>query len=61
MKIGALSRETGATARLQTCVLDHLRVHLAGLDSRIRGLNDARTALGGILDASTRALADSSG
>lgn len=42
---------------LQACVLDHLRTQLAELDSRIAELSQARTALGGILEASTRAVA----
>ncbi|MEW9551836.1 MerR family transcriptional regulator [Nonomuraea sp. NPDC050783] len=42
--------------RLQACVLDHLRAQYAELDSRIASLTQARTALGDILEASTRAL-----
>jgi DNA-binding transcriptional MerR regulator len=41
---------------LQPCVLDHLRTQYAELDARITDLTRARSALGGILDASTRAL-----
>lgn len=47
----------GDGTELQACVLDHLKAQLAELDSRIADLNQARTALSGILDASTRALA----
>ncbi|GAA3399030.1 MerR family transcriptional regulator [Cryptosporangium minutisporangium] len=39
---------------LQACVLDHLTTQLADLEARIADLSDARTALLGILDASTR-------
>ncbi|MFI0943815.1 MerR family transcriptional regulator [Streptomyces sp. NPDC021020] len=47
----------GDGAEVQACVLDHLRDQLAAMDSRIADLTRARAALGGILDASTRALA----
>ncbi|WP_067180347.1 MerR family transcriptional regulator [Microtetraspora niveoalba] len=47
----------GDGTELQACVLDHVRAQLAELDSRIADLTQARAALGGILDASTRALA----
>ncbi|NUO56275.1 MAG: MerR family transcriptional regulator [Hamadaea sp.] len=47
----------GDGVELQACVLDHLRVQLADLDSRIADLTQARAALGGILADSTRALA----
>ncbi|MEV6971032.1 MerR family transcriptional regulator [Hamadaea sp. NPDC051192] len=47
----------GDGVELQACVLDHLRVQLADLDSRIADLTQARVALGGILADSTRALA----
>ncbi|MGW4791747.1 hypothetical protein ACWEPC_04920 [Nonomuraea sp. NPDC004297] len=43
-------------AELQSCVLDHLRTRYAELDSRIADLTRARTALGDILEVSTRAL-----
>lgn len=46
----------GDGTELQPCVLDHLRIQYAELDSRISDLTQARTALGDILDASTRAL-----
>jgi DNA-binding transcriptional MerR regulator len=42
---------------LQPCVLDHLRGQLDDLDMRIAGLQQARTSLSGILDASERGLA----
>jgi DNA-binding transcriptional MerR regulator len=45
----------GDGTELQECVLDHLRTQLAELDSRMSDLAQARTALSGILDASTRA------
>ncbi|MEV4568981.1 MerR family transcriptional regulator [Nonomuraea sp. NPDC049419] len=48
----------GDGTRLQACVLDHLRTQYAELDSRIADLTQARTALGDILDASTRTLVD---
>ncbi|RKN39457.1 MerR family transcriptional regulator [Streptomyces hoynatensis] len=48
---------SGDGTALQACVLDHLRSQLADMDSRIADLTRARTALGDILDASTRALA----
>jgi DNA-binding transcriptional MerR regulator len=47
----------GNGTELQACVLDHLRTQMAELDSRIADLSQARTALGDILEASTRALA----
>ncbi|MEV5747237.1 hypothetical protein AB0L00_05415 [Actinoallomurus sp. NPDC052308] len=47
----------GDGTELQACVLDHLRTQMADLDSRIADLTQARTALGDILEASTRALA----
>jgi len=47
----------GDGTEIQACVLDHLRTQYAELDSRIADLTRARTALGDILDASTRALA----
>lgn len=47
----------GDGGELQECVLDHLRTQLAELDSRMSDLGRARTALSGILDASTRAAA----
>ncbi|MCO5971553.1 MerR family transcriptional regulator [Actinoallomurus soli] len=47
----------GDGTELQACVLDHLRTQLAELDSRIADLTHARTALGDLLEASTRALA----
>ncbi|MEV0588581.1 MerR family transcriptional regulator [Nonomuraea sp. NPDC050310] len=47
----------GDGTELQACVLDHLRAQYAELDARIADLDRARTALGDILDASTRALA----
>jgi DNA-binding transcriptional MerR regulator len=46
----------GDGTELQACVLDHLRTQYAELDSRIADLTRARTALGDILEASTRAL-----
>jgi DNA-binding transcriptional MerR regulator len=46
----------GAGTELQACVFDHLRTQLAELDSRIADLTRARTTLGDILEASTRAL-----
>ncbi|MEV1005537.1 MerR family transcriptional regulator [Nonomuraea sp. NPDC050202] len=48
----------GDGTQLQACVLDHLKTQYAELDSRIADLTQARTALGHILEASTRALAD---
>jgi DNA-binding transcriptional MerR regulator len=47
----------GDGVELQECVLDHLRTQLAEMDSRIADLSQARTALGDILEASTRRLA----
>jgi hypothetical protein len=47
----------GDGTELQACVLDHLRTQLAELDYRLADLSQARTALGDILEASTRALA----
>jgi MerR, DNA binding len=47
----------GDGTALQACVLDHLRTQMDDLDSRIADLTRARTALGDILHASTRALA----
>lgn len=47
----------GDGTELQACVLDHLRTQLTELDSRIADLTQARTALGDILESSTRALA----
>ncbi|WP_214411669.1 MerR family transcriptional regulator [Sphaerisporangium fuscum] len=47
----------GEGIELQACVLDHIRAQLADLDSRITDLTRARTALGDILETSTRALA----
>ncbi|WP_433421923.1 hypothetical protein ACQP1V_11755 [Microtetraspora malaysiensis] len=38
-------------------VLDHIRTQLGELDSRIADLARARSAMGDILDASTRVLA----
>lgn len=46
----------GDGTELQACVLDHLRTQLTDLDTRIADLTRARTALGDILDTSTRAL-----
>ncbi|MFI7123504.1 MerR family transcriptional regulator [Amycolatopsis sp. NPDC049868] len=46
----------GDGTQLQACVLDHLRTQYAELDSRIADLTQARTALGDILEASTRAV-----
>ncbi|WP_129841079.1 MerR family transcriptional regulator [Streptomyces sp. RFCAC02] len=43
---------TGDGSGVQACVIDHVRTRLADLDSRIDDLVRARTALGGILDAS---------
>ena len=48
----------GDGAELQACVFDHLETQYAALDSRIAELTEARAALGGILAASTRALAN---
>ncbi len=45
----------GDGTQLQACVFDHLRTQYAELDSRIANLTQARTALGDILQASTRA------
>src|SRR5688572_19345358 len=45
----------GDGTELQACVHDHLRRQLAELDSRVADLRRARTALGDILEASTRA------
>ncbi|MFF3667541.1 MerR family transcriptional regulator [Microtetraspora malaysiensis] len=47
----------GDGTELQACVLDHIRTQLGELDSRIADLTRAGSALGDILDASTRALA----
>ncbi|UMP02493.1 MerR family transcriptional regulator [Amycolatopsis sp. EV170708-02-1] len=46
----------GDGTQLQACVFDHLRTQYAELDSRIADLTRARTALGDILQASTRAV-----
>ncbi|MFE0156877.1 MerR family transcriptional regulator [Nonomuraea sp. NPDC059007] len=46
----------GVGTELQACVLDHLKLQYAELDSRIADLTQARTALGDLLEASTRAL-----
>ncbi|WP_043636354.1 MerR family transcriptional regulator [Nonomuraea candida] len=48
----------GHGIQLQACVLDHLKAQYAELDSRIADLAQARTALGDILQASARTLAD---
>ncbi|MGW0531097.1 MerR family transcriptional regulator [Streptomyces sp. NPDC003032] len=45
----------GEGPELDTCVLDHLQTHLRELDTRIADLQHARTSLGDLLDASTRA------
>ncbi|KAB2385958.1 MerR family transcriptional regulator [Actinomadura montaniterrae] len=45
----------GDGTEVQACVVDHLRTQLTEMDSRIADLTQARTALGGILEASTRA------
>jgi DNA-binding transcriptional MerR regulator len=47
----------GDGGELQECVLGHLRTQLAELDSRMADLAQARSALSGILDVSTRAVA----
>ncbi|GII75724.1 MerR family transcriptional regulator [Sphaerisporangium rufum] len=47
----------GDGTRLHACVLDHLRAQYAELDTRIADLTRARTALGDILEATTRDLA----
>jgi DNA-binding transcriptional MerR regulator len=46
----------GDGTQLQACVLDHIRSQYAELNSRIADLTQARTALGDILEATTREL-----
>ncbi|WP_242909614.1 MerR family transcriptional regulator [Actinomadura terrae] len=46
----------GDGTELQACVLDHIKAQLSEMDTRIADLTQARTALAGILEASTRTL-----
>nr|WSW67321.1 MerR family transcriptional regulator [Streptomyces sp. NBC_00995] len=45
----------GDGPELDACVLEHLREQLRKLDDRMTDLQDARTSLGHLLDASARA------
>ncbi|MFF8274998.1 MerR family transcriptional regulator [Streptomyces lateritius] len=45
----------GDGPEVDACVLGHLQAQLDDLDARIAHLQQARTSLGGLLDASTRA------
>ncbi|GAA5772757.1 hypothetical protein Aros01_09314 [Streptosporangium roseum] len=45
----------GDGPELEPCVIDHLREQLGGLDERISGLQETRTALAALLETTERA------